>query len=474
MKAFRTAAMTGDDVLSERGYFWWGNIKIPDDHFAPDDAVAGLLTISERGQIKFELDGVLPNPQERWAAMEQGEFGPDKAIAGLLHLGNRYILATALYRSGGHVSTNGFSSETFIADYCFVSHKHLPLKPRIKSVTFNLTGYEEWQRLGRLEQKRTARSFTIKHHTKPDLVFKSPKGNAKLVRALTIKGEGMFASGGTSLVECAKLRFTPPRYLELASAVNLFGAFQDLLILLTNSEYQMATPEVTLTSLQPAQFHFRRMDGSTTPPTFRDEIMPFPQIETIFGDIVFAWLRARDELGAGAYLYLATRRGLDIYEEHRFLNLMTGLEAYHRARKGDGDTSAFRAKLNRLAKQISAPGDRSWFLKRLKNQGGPSLEGRLINLLGGVPAPLEKAKLDALLSLCAKVRNQIAHKGRSSQADGTGQPMLWLSLHSDIISRLYHARLLLEIGAPRELVKRWLKTNSHLPWYLPRAGLLPE
>ncbi len=45
-------------MLNDRGIFWWSDTPIPDNQFAPDEAVAGLLTISDTGQISIELDQV--------------------------------------------------------------------------------------------------------------------------------------------------------------------------------------------------------------------------------------------------------------------------------------------------------------------------------------------------------------------------------------------------------------------------------
>lgn len=246
------------------------------------------------------------------------------------------------------------------------------------------------------------------------------------------------------------------------------------MILLTGSEYQMTTPDVVLTSGQHARFYFGRVKSEEPPPRFINWVASFPEIEPTFGDLFFAWLKAREELGSGAYLYLATRRGLDIYEEHKFLNLMTGLESYHRARFGNGDTTAFDKKIGRIVAQVTAPKDRSWLKKRLKNLGSPSLEERLLVLLLSVPIPLEESALREFLGACAKVRNQIAHTGHSEDASASGQPLHWMSVRSAILSHLYHAKLLLEIGLPKPLVERWLTTSPasfHLRWYLREAGL---
>ena len=44
----------------------------------------------------------------------------------------------------------------------------------------------------------------------------------------------------------------------------------------------------------------------------------------------------REEFGPGFYLYLGTRRGMALYAEHSFVNLIWGLEAFHRKKNVGG------------------------------------------------------------------------------------------------------------------------------------------
>ena len=48
----------------------------------------------------------------------------------------------------------------------------------------------------------------------------------------------------------------------------------------------------------------------------------------MFGAIWSRWKAMRDEFGPGFYLYLGLRRGMAMYIEHRFVNLIWGLEAF--------------------------------------------------------------------------------------------------------------------------------------------------
>jgi hypothetical protein len=344
----------------------------------------------------------------------------------------------------------------------------------MQSIKFDLTGYEEWLRIGRLSRTSTSEATIFEHKGEPDLHYQSAAEVITLARRLTTNQEGAFGSRGTQIREQAELHFTPSEALTTASVADTFIAVQDLLILLTGSEYQMPVPSVMLASGKRASLYFQRAKSTETPPRYYECPVHFFDIKQVLGDLLFSWLNARRDLGAAAYLYLATRRGLDIYEEHKFLNLMTGLEAFHRARLGDGDTSAYKAKLARIAAQVDDPSDRSWLTKRLKNLGRPNLEERLLALLGSVPMPVEGNAMRDFLGTCARARNEIAHTGHSQEASASDAPLQWLAVRSTILSHLYHAKLLLEIGVPEALVKQWLTTghgHHNLAWYLHEAGL---
>jgi hypothetical protein len=57
-----------DNILEESGYFWWSDVAVAQNQFAPDSSVVGKLTIDQEGRIRLELDGVLPNKHRPMAA----------------------------------------------------------------------------------------------------------------------------------------------------------------------------------------------------------------------------------------------------------------------------------------------------------------------------------------------------------------------------------------------------------------------
>jgi hypothetical protein len=181
--------------------------------------------------------------------------------------------------------------------------------------------------------------------------------------------------------------------------------------------------------------------------------LPFPAIKARFGELVSSWFVERERFGPGFYLYLGTRRGAAIYEEHRFVSLVWGLESFHRTANDEPPSERVQAKIDRVLAKISAPKDRTWVEGRLKHAAEPSLEDRLHNLLSRLPVAFDAAGLRAFAKRCAKHRNDISHFGNVRSAHSDGQSLHELNQLRRTLDPLYHAIILLQIGVPREQVQ---------------------
>jgi hypothetical protein len=126
---------------------------------------------------------------------------------------------------------------------------------------------------------------------------------------------------------------------------------------------------------------------------------------------------------------------LHLYEEHRFLNLVSGLESLHRSLVGDPKSDAFKEKMARILGDIQGDRDRAWPRKRTKNFGAPALEQRLIELLQPVPARVEAARLRAFCVSCAQVRNDLAHRGQSNQAPDRTNSIQNMAVRNSVLTR---------------------------------------
>ena len=144
--------------------------------------------------------------------------------------------------------------------------------------------------------------------------------------------------------------------------------------------------------------------------------------------------KKRDAFGPGFYLYLGTRRGIKLDIENRFVNLVFGLEAFHRRKYPPSSETKLDAKIERIVAEVSRAKDKKWLadvLDRAKDP--PPLGQRLYVTLREVPLGLDETRLKNFCEVCGKLRNDISHFGGQRQ---TLRPTTILSLISKARARL--------------------------------------
>ncbi|WP_416047947.1 HEPN domain-containing protein [Cupriavidus basilensis] len=470
-------------ILDERGYFWWRDEAVPKGHFAPDGAVTGVLSIDSDGTIRLELDGSLASEHDPWASIfDRGrDLSPEKAIQGKLKDSNRNVLLLGLRKNGGQVSSNGISYERFLAMQCLVSERNLPplQKPlRFDALEVDLKGLEEWLRIGNIETTHWRSRITAKHRLpKPD-VYRIDGG------VLTIRYEisGPWAnrsprrSHTLTLVESATISYAPTDRLSLSDMQSEYSMMQDLFILLTGCEYALDWPRLKVGKTY-YDLYFPRHRSSAEPPAWSDSWTNFVELQGCFGEVFSAWRRKRNEFGPGFYLYLGTRRGLKLYIEHRFVNLIWGLESLHR-RKGDGASQSgkLQVKIERILRQVEGKADRAWLAKRLQNAGEPALHERIYESFSGLRLGLDSNHLRKFSEDCARRRNDISHFGGQRHDGAYKDFLLDVAAKADAVAYLYHALLLQEIGVDAEIIKRSVLDGPQsfpIKHAFRQAGLLP-
>jgi hypothetical protein len=75
-------------MLEERGYFWWFDEPMRDGMMTAENCVAGILKISEQGNITLELDSPLSRPDSITIDFSR----EDKSVAGFLIKTKEFIL----------------------------------------------------------------------------------------------------------------------------------------------------------------------------------------------------------------------------------------------------------------------------------------------------------------------------------------------------------------------------------------------
>jgi hypothetical protein len=250
---------------------------------------------------------------------------------------------------------------------------------------------------------------------------------------------------------------------------------------LTGSDYNLEWPTLTCGKEErPERFQLyfaRHTSRAKDPPGPREIWVNFPRVREKFGELFANWRRRREQWGPGVYLYLGTQRSVSLYEEHRFIMLVWGLESLHRRRAGPGQgAEKLQEKIDRILSQIELEKDKKWLERRLEHAGEPSLAQRIFETLEGLPLDVEKDSLRRFAAACAEKRNEISHYGGRRHEGSYDNELDDLHKKSDALSNLYHFLLLREIGVDDERL-RWIATrglrSSQIKFSFVEVGLLP-
>jgi hypothetical protein len=461
-----------------RGVFWWHDEPIAEGLLAPDAHVAGLLCIEDNGRAVLELDGYLSNPHGPMAAMAREPV--TRCIQGLLKGSGERVLLCDLNRNGGQFSTDGISYEKFNAAHCLIGRSIFSTAadaPLFDMLTIPLTGFEDWLRLGVINVEDAPGAITMSYRTRDDISYPDDDGILTLIFDIEVDAAGMLGTRAYSLKQTAYAKLNLNAANTLNDLALQFLMFEDLLKLLTGSDYELAWPFVDLPDGTRCRWYFLRMKNTEAvkAPSHYNTITVFPELRDTFGAIWSRWKAMRDEFGPGFYLYLGLRRGMAMYVEHRFVNLIWGLEAFHRKR--GGGSAAVAAKVKRILDKIDDAKDKRWLEKRLEHAHEPSLEQRLFEVFKALPLGLEEKKLRAFCHACAKFRNDISHFGGERHDVSYSEFLKDANIKSEALAVLYHAVLLHEVDISAQILKRWVFDNflsAPIKSHFVQAGLLDK
>lgn len=462
-------------IVEDRGYFWWREQPVPDDCYAPDDCVTGVFSIDENGSAHLELDAYMPNNGSRTPAVLSGQQDA-RSIQGILKEGNRRVLLLDAVSNGGTFNTGGISYDRFSATNCLVGSAEFPRRKRslqFNSLAVDLIGYEEWLRLGSIYISRTKSKIVAKHSKPKDHSYRLSDATLAVRHFISGPYLGKHRRHDLSLRESVTLKFRPKQSMSLEQVRSELHYLQDLFVLLTDTHHLLDWPTVSLSgSKEQYTLYFLRGAHSSEPPSWQDCPTNFVLLRATFGEIFATWRAKRERFGAGFYSYLGTRRGMALYAENRFANLVWGLEAFHRTKQSDAKASATSAGQPTVAKAEQRTNIPLPEVKRKPRNGEPSLRQRLHAIFHDLPLDFRDNSVDNFAKECADRRNDIFHFGGERKQDGRMDFILELDRKSDALTYLYHLVILREIGVDDDTIRRWVRSSFRLRYALANVGLL--
>ncbi len=463
-------------IVEERGLFWWNNQPIPKDQIAPEENVPGLLTIEDDGRIRLELDACMPtskHPAVEFFDRMARSSTPN--IQGFLKNDKGYVLLIRTAQNGGEIKTHGVSFEIYMALNCLVGPSAFRIdrkKPQLfRSIRFDMDGFEDWLRLGTIATVRRKTTLHAKYKKEKNVTYKVPEGRLAIEYDMQGPHFGRSRRRELKLTELAYLRFTPVTTLTLDEVQKHYQFVEDLLILLTASDYNLSWPRLTTADGKShCRLYFLRHKSDTAAPNAFRCLTNFPQVRDLLGELFSTWMQKRELFGPAFYLYLGTRRGMNMYIEHRFVNLIWGLEVFNRRADDTPVHQALQNKIDRILGTVGNQRDKKWLVGQLKYAGEPNLQDRLFKTFRGLPLPLDEQALRKFCNDCAARRNEISHFGGDRDGATRYDTLLReLDQKADALSALYHVLLLREIGLDPALLD--LKSNRSWPASVMRRSL---
>lgn len=446
-------------VLEERGRFWWSDISVPDGQFAPDESITGLLRIDEDGRIALDLNEYFPNERGPFGLLAQDGAPISKSISGILRESNKRVLLTGLHPGGGQVRSAGISHQRFIATDCLVGDAILgpnDLPPKFAGLEIDLSGLESWFWFRSVKVSRSYWQITADYKRPEPAIYDIEDG--KLTFDFYVDGSIPYPtlSDEISIKERARAIFDLTQRESIDQLRDRFRFFEDLIILLTDSEYRLAWPILRWSEDTAFTWYYARIrsEDVATAPERHECLTFFPRVRQTFGALWNTWQSKRQEFGPGFYLYLGTRRGFSLYTEHRFVNLIWGLEAFHRT-KHPANPDSLKDRIENIVTQIADKSDQKLVRRGLRFAHEPTLEERLFSVFKDLPLSLDRRRLRAFAHDCANARNSISHFGAQGHGHTYSEFILDLEKKSRALATLSHCLLLHEIGVDAEIIVNW-------------------
>lgn len=441
------------DIIRDQGLFWWNDKAVPEGHFAPPDAVGGTLLIDKDGLASLEVHGFLEEPESPFGhlAATREEIDCERPIQGILKGDGRHILLMKVWRDGGSARSGGISFERFKAPRSLVGPQCLAdaSSSASRALTLPLDGLETWLWDGPIKVLREKDLLSADGTTPPDYSYS--RGDARLTLEHSIES----SQSGSQLYEVqlkatARLNYTKTTLMEIEEVEETFRYINDLFMLLTGAPVTLKWPIVEdPKGEQRTLFHWRISPERPTL-SWSDLWTFYPDVKDVFGPIVFNWLEKRQQFGPAFYLFLGCKRQKGMFAEHKFVNLAWAIEAFSRTTESDPPVQKLSERIDRILAAITDTKDKEWLKSRLKHAAEPNLEQRMFTVLKELP--LEIQGLRQFCSRCASLRNEVSHFGGPRQRPYDAF-MQELRKYTEAFERIYHFRLLQEVGVPHEALE---------------------
>jgi hypothetical protein len=459
-----------ENIIEERGFFWWSDEPVPGRCYAPDAHVVGVLTIDGSGGISLKLDGLMPG---RDFGDSFGDGKVDKKIIGRLK-NREHVFLDELFI--GASSYGDISHESYISQKCLISKQPFSVGDsiKIKELQISLKSLNDWFGLRPISDdsvdNRYPDQLTIKYQRPEPSTYQLDDGLIKIEHHYDASNRGGLSF---NIEVYSQFHYVSNIELPISEAIEVYLRFSELMLLLTNKNNELDWPVVC--GDVKSTLYFSRPESRVEKLGWTDCWVLFNQVKEDLGRLFEGWTKGRAEFQSAYYSYISTRKITKMYAEHQFASLVWGLESFHRKKYPNKKNDAFSEKISRITASIQNGDlkscDKNWAKGKIQNSDELSLAQRVTDLILELNLGFCEGLIKSFAEECALYRNGTFHYGEKhpKKADVSEQDYFVKLLDiNNALSLFYHAILLKEIGLPSEKISHIILhgtksgTNQHI------------
>lgn len=454
-------------ILEERGHFWWHGEKTPKGRFVPPFGVPGILRIYADGRARLNVTrSLIQSPflnlsREVLTSLDSDrEALKSRSIAGRLDAGRCIYLKDLVYRSLGGTE-DGKPSELFWSHFCIVgdtTHTRAQSALRFSKLSVSLAGLEEWTKSDVLvadaENTTTpVRSRNISYSIHPTK-YNLREGTLSFRTDVHCSAWKSFRHRDISFRQYDWLDYVRNRQTTPEALRDEFTCVEEFLALLTGVYYSLDWPVISTIigdKIETYTVYFLRNIEKKRTPEMRTIWANYPQVRENFAVLYATWKKKRREYGPGFYLFLGELRSGSMYIEHRFINLIWGIESLHRgmdvSTNGSKDQRKIVDSILTKAREHLNSKERGWLKLQRNRFSEPALDERIVSTFAPLPWKLTRKSLKEFADRCRYRRNQISHDGGPKDKTESHEKFFReINELTEGLVPLYHAVLLQEVG----------------------------
>ena len=320
------------EEFKKLGYFW-----LPS---APDRVIAGILSISDGGNIELEAIGLFDDGE----IFLSDELKPIGRIVGHIEEDGLVTLDDCYYKTG-KMNFGGISKSLIHVGIVFtgVQYDESPL-PLFDTLTFSMEGIDEWVGISGIgvDYQLDERTATISYQSPENISLNLNDGMQLLITFdCTVPLSPIIKEARIGQKTYFTLISREARELnDFISVIHKITHFLCFAIDQTVSLDSMSATSDNVrrnigdgtTESSPINIYFSSRPYSTDEPKIQQHNMlfGFGKIQSDVEKKIKNWIKAYEETDPAFDLYFSAKTGGQSYLDDKFLTLARGLEAYHK------------------------------------------------------------------------------------------------------------------------------------------------